>query len=88
MSILKDMELNWVQYQISHSIEMRCNSNSIVWISLNWNLKLCGLIPHNSKGRHSVLREGVSSCSPILENWVSDSDSKSQYYVQPNSRIQ
>jgi hypothetical protein len=35
MSILEGMELNWFQYQISHVIEMRCNSNSIVWMSLN-----------------------------------------------------
>jgi hypothetical protein len=42
------MELNWVQYQISHGIEMRCNSNSIVWIPLNWSLELCGLIPLNA----------------------------------------
>jgi hypothetical protein len=30
--MLEGMELNWVQYQISHNIEMRCNTNSIVWM--------------------------------------------------------
>jgi hypothetical protein len=29
-------------------IEMICNSNSVVWMSLNWTLKLCGLILHNT----------------------------------------
>jgi hypothetical protein len=50
MSILEDMELDWIQYQISHAIEMRCNSNFIVWTSLNWSLELCGLIPRNTEG--------------------------------------
>ena len=40
MSILEGVELNWVQLQISHGIEMRCNSNFIVWMSLNWSLEL------------------------------------------------
>jgi hypothetical protein len=79
------MELNYVQYQISHDIEMRCNSNSIVWMSLNWSLELCGPIPRNTKGRCSLLGEGVFSYSPIPQNWVSDS--KSQFHVQPNNRI-
>jgi hypothetical protein len=51
MLILEGVELNWVQYQISHVIEMRCNLNSIVWMSLlNWNLELCGPIPRNTEG--------------------------------------
>jgi hypothetical protein len=37
-------ELNWVEYQIRHGIEMICIFNSIVWMSLNWNLELYGLI--------------------------------------------
>jgi hypothetical protein len=44
------MELNWVEYQIRHDIEMICNSNFIVWMSLNWSLELCGLIPRNTEG--------------------------------------
>ena len=36
---LEGMELNWVQYQISRGIEMRCDSNSIVWMSLHWRLE-------------------------------------------------
>jgi hypothetical protein len=51
-----------VQLQISHDIEMSCNSNSIVWMSLNWSLELCGPIPLNTE------RNGVSSCSSIPEN--------------------
>jgi len=39
MSELEGMELNWVQYQISRGIEMRCDSNSIVWMSLHWRLE-------------------------------------------------
>jgi hypothetical protein len=50
MSILEDVELNWVQYQISHSIEMRCNFNVIIWMSLNWSLELYGSIPQNTEG--------------------------------------
>jgi hypothetical protein len=79
------MELNWVEYQIIHGIEMRCNSNSIVWMSLNWSLELCGLIPRNTVGRGFVLGEGVSSHSPIPGNWASNS--KSQFHVQPNNII-
>jgi hypothetical protein len=26
-----------------HDIEIRCNFNFIVWMSLNWSLELCGL---------------------------------------------
>jgi hypothetical protein len=86
MSILRAW--NWIgfKYQISHSIEMRCNSNSIFWMLLNRSLELCCLIPRNSKGWHFVLRDGVSSYSPIPGNWFSDS--KSQFYVQPNNKIQ
>ena len=40
MSILEGMELNWVQYQINHGIEMRYNSNSIVWMSLYWSTSM------------------------------------------------
>jgi hypothetical protein len=40
MSILEGVELNWVQLQISHGIEMSCNSNFIVWMSLNRSLEL------------------------------------------------
>jgi hypothetical protein len=50
MPILEMMELNWFEYQIRHDIEMRCNFNSIVWMSLIWNLKLDGLIPRNTDG--------------------------------------
>jgi hypothetical protein len=50
MSILEGMDLNRVEYQISHGIEMRYNSNSIVWMSLNWSLEWCGLIPCNTEG--------------------------------------
>jgi hypothetical protein len=32
---LERIELNWIDYQIKHGIEMGYNSNSIVWISLN-----------------------------------------------------
>jgi hypothetical protein len=46
--------MNWVPYQINHGIEMGYNSTSIIWISLNWNLKLYGITPHNT--------EGVTSC--------------------------
>jgi hypothetical protein len=42
--------LNWFQYQISHGIEMRCNSNSIVWMSLYWSLELGDLIQRNTEG--------------------------------------
>jgi hypothetical protein len=48
--ILEMMELNWVEYQIRHGIEMRCNSSSIVWMSLNWSSELCGLNPRNTEG--------------------------------------
>jgi hypothetical protein len=34
-----------VEYQIRYGIEIRCNSNFIVWMSLNWSLELCSLIP-------------------------------------------
>ena len=85
MSILEGMELNWVQYQISHDIEMRCDSNSIVWMSLNWSFELCSLILRNIEGWHSILEEGVSSYSPIPGNEVSYS--KSQFRVQLNNRI-
>jgi hypothetical protein len=50
MSILERMELNWVEYQIKHGIEMRCISNSIVFMSLNSSLELCGLIPRSTEG--------------------------------------
>jgi hypothetical protein len=65
MSILEGKELNWVQNQIRHSTETRSNSNSIVWMSCNWSLELCGLNPCNSKGWRSVLGDGVSSYRPI-----------------------
>jgi hypothetical protein len=55
MSILEDKELNWVQYQICHGIEMRYSPNSIVWMSLNWSLELCSLISRNTEGRCSLL---------------------------------
>jgi hypothetical protein len=48
--ILEWMDLNLIEYQIKHDIEIRCNSNSIVWVSLNWSLKLCGVTPHNTEG--------------------------------------
>jgi hypothetical protein len=32
-----------------HDIEMKCNSSSIVWMSLNWSLELCDLIPRNNE---------------------------------------
>jgi hypothetical protein len=48
MLILEDVELNWVQYQISHAIKMIYNFNSIVWMSLDWSLELCGPIPRNT----------------------------------------
>jgi hypothetical protein len=85
MSILRGMELNCVQYQISHGIEMRYNFNYIVWVSLDWSLELCVPIPRNIEGRYFILGEGVFSYSPIPQNWVSDS--KSQFHVQPNNRI-
>jgi hypothetical protein len=66
--MLEGIELNWVQYQISHSIEMRCNFNFIILMSQNWSLELCGLISLNSEGWHSVLREEVSSYSLISGN--------------------
>jgi hypothetical protein len=50
MLILEDVELNWIQLQISHGIEMSCNFNYIVWMSLNCSLKLCGLFPLNIRG--------------------------------------
>jgi hypothetical protein len=50
MSILEDIDLNWTQYQISHVIEMRYNSNSIVWMPLNWSLELFGPISRNIEG--------------------------------------
>jgi hypothetical protein len=50
MSILEGKELNWIQYQTNYGIEMRCNSNSIIWMSLNWSLELCGLISRNTEG--------------------------------------
>jgi hypothetical protein len=50
---IKSTKLNWVEYQIRHGIEMRCNCNFIVWMSLNWNMDLCGLIPRNTE----ILRE-------------------------------
>jgi hypothetical protein len=50
MSILERLELNWAEYQIRDGIEMRCNSNSIIWMSLNWSLKLCGLSTRNTEG--------------------------------------
>jgi hypothetical protein len=30
-------------------------------MSLNWILELCGIIPRNTEGLRSVLREGISS---------------------------
>jgi hypothetical protein len=58
MSILERMELNWVEYQIRHDIEMRYNSNSIVWMSLNWSLELCGLILGNTEGVRLCIGRG------------------------------
>jgi hypothetical protein len=50
-----------------YDTEMRCNFNSIVWMSLNWSLKLCGLILRNTEMR-LYTRRGVSSYSLILKN--------------------
>jgi hypothetical protein len=66
MSILEMMELNWVENQIRHGIEMRCNSNSIVWISLNWSLELCEF--HTIPRGEALYWERVSSYSPIPGN--------------------
>lgn len=52
--------------------EMRWDSNSIVWTSLDWSFELCGLIPQEWR---SVLGEGISSYNPISGNGVSDSKS-------------
>jgi hypothetical protein len=41
--------IEMVQYQIRHSIKMRCNSNYIIWMPLNWILELSSIIPRNSK---------------------------------------
>jgi hypothetical protein len=86
MSILEGMELNWFQYQISRDIEMRRSSNSIVWMSLYWSLELGGLIPRNIEVWYSELGGKVSSYSTIPRNWLSDS--KFQFHVQPNNKIQ
>jgi hypothetical protein len=37
------------KYQNKHGIEMRCNSNFIVWMSLNWSSEFCGLIPRKPR---------------------------------------
>ena len=34
MLILEGLELNWVQYQINHGIEMGHDSNSVVWMTV------------------------------------------------------
>jgi hypothetical protein len=62
------VELDWVQLQICHGIEMSCNSNSIVWMLLNWSLELCGPIPLSTEEQCSVLGAGVSNYSPIPGN--------------------
>jgi hypothetical protein len=67
MLILEGMELNWVEYRISHGIEMRCNFNSIVSMSPYCSLELCGLYPRIKRG-DSILGEGVSSHNPIPGN--------------------
>jgi hypothetical protein len=36
---LKDIELKWIRYQIRHCIQTRCNSNSVVPMSLHWCLE-------------------------------------------------
>jgi len=72
MSILEGMELNWVQYQINHGIEMRYNSNSIVWMSLYWSTSMennsihfyvwmykhgIGICSHLPPSRRTLLRQ-------------------------------
>jgi hypothetical protein len=55
-------------------------------MSLYWSLELDGLIPRNTKEWSSELGERESSYILIPRNWLSDS--KSQFHVQPNDRIQ
>jgi hypothetical protein len=71
------MELNWVQYQISHNTEMRYNFNSIVSMSRNWSLELCDLIPRNSKGWCSIFEDEflVIDQSPWIGSLISNPNS-------------
>jgi hypothetical protein len=72
MSILEGIELNCIEYQINHGIKIRCNCNSIVWMSLYWSLEFGGLISRNTGVWRSVLEDVVSSYSLIPRNWLSD----------------
>jgi hypothetical protein len=57
MLILERMELNWVQYQINHGIEMRYNSNCLDVTELEFVL----VRSNSTQYRGMTLRTGRGS---------------------------
>jgi hypothetical protein len=75
---------NWIGFNTKSAMVLKWDVILLFgcrWIRV-WN---CAVYFHTIQRWCSVLGEGVSSYSPILGNWVSDS--KPQFCVQPNNII-